>query len=123
MFKTFNNLKNKANASAWKVKKSAKMSLESLKKIPVIGASLYWILCTLFFGLLGAICIVVFPVLFVVGMVVGFWMVCAMAMSVLALPYLLILGWGEYGIAMNLLYILIDIFAIGVSSAILNSRY
>ena len=123
MFKIFNNLKNKASASVKKTENSAKMSLESLEKIPIIGTPLYWILCTLFFGLLGAICIIVFPVLFIVGMVVGFWMVCAMATAVLALPYLLILGWGEYGIAMNLLYILLDVFAIGVSIAIWNSRY
>lgn len=123
MFKVFNNFKNKASASVRKAENSAKGSLERLQNIPIIGTPIYWTLCTLFFGLLGAISIIVFPVLFVIGMVVGFWMVCAMAMAVLALPYLLILGWGEYGIAMNLLYILIDIFAIGVSITIWSLRY
>ena len=63
-----------------------------------------------------------FPIMFIVGMVVGFWMICAMAMAVLALPYLLILGWSEYGIALNLLYLLLDVIAIGISIAIWSSR-
>lgn len=123
MLKKFSILKDKASASVRKAEGSAKMSLESLQNIPIIGSPLYWTICTLLIGVFGALSIVIFPVLFIVGMVVGFWMICAMAAAILALPYLLILGWGEYGIAMNLLYIFLDVFAIGVTIAIWSSRY
>ena len=120
MFKKF---KDKASASVRKAEGSAKVSLESLQNIPIIGLALYWTICTFFFGILGALSIIIFPILFLVAMVVGFWMICAMAAAVIALPYLLILGWGEYGVAMNLLFIFLDIFAIGVTIAIWSSMY
>ena len=120
MFKKF---KDKASASVRKAEGSAKVSLESLQNIPIIGTPLYWTICTFFFGILGALSIVIFPIMFLVAMVVGFWMICAMAAAFIALPYLLILGWSEYGIAMNLLYIFLDVFAIGVTIVIWSSRY
>ena len=120
MFKKF---KDKASASVRKAEASAKVSLESLQNIPIIGLALYWTICTFFFGILGALSIIIFPILFLVAMVVGFWMICAMAAAVIALPYLLILGWGEYGVAMNLLFIFLDIFDIGVTIEIWSSMY
>ena len=119
----FKKLKDKASASVRKAEGSAKVSLESLQNIPIIGSALYWTICTFFFGILGALSIIIFPIMFLVAMVVGFWMICAMAAAFIALPYHLILGWSEYGIAMNLLYIFLDVFAIGVTIAIWSSRY
>lgn len=46
--------KDKASASVRKAEGSAKVSLESLQNIPIIGSALYWTICTFFFGILGA---------------------------------------------------------------------